>query len=78
LEADCFVCHDENSDPVPRKKRRASRFCWEQAHLDIEQNFYGPNPVFDDKQFARFFRIRKAMAEELRTRLHGSQRQVLA
>jgi Plant transposon protein len=65
LEADCLVHRDENSDPIPHKKRRASRFCWEQARLAIQQNFYGPNPVFDDRQFARFFRIRKEMADEL-------------
>jgi hypothetical protein len=35
LEADRLVCCDENGNPIPRKKRRASRFRWEQARLAI-------------------------------------------
>jgi hypothetical protein len=55
LEADHLVCRDENSNPIPRKKQRASRFPWDQARLAIQHNFYGPNPVFDNRLFARFY-----------------------
>jgi hypothetical protein len=65
LEADHLVCHDKNSDPIPHKKRHASHFRWEHAHLAIQHNFYSPNPVFDNGQFALFFHIRKAMADKL-------------
>jgi hypothetical protein len=65
LEADRLVCRDKNSDPIPHKKQCGSCFCWELAHLTIEHNFCSPNPVFDNRKFAHFFCIMKAMADEL-------------
>jgi hypothetical protein len=35
--------------------------------MTIDNNFFSPNPVFDDGQVAPFFCIRKAMADELLT-----------
>jgi Plant transposon protein len=67
LEEDRLIRRDADGEPIPRKKRRRSRFDWAIARASIQRCYYGPNPTFDDGQFARTFRINKGMADELLT-----------
>jgi Plant transposon protein len=67
FDEDRLIRRDADGEPVPRKKRRKSRYDWALARANIQRCYYGPNPIFDDKQFARTFRIKKAMADELLT-----------
>lgn len=54
---------DENHGP--RKKRRPNRYNWQRARDNIQKDYFGPLPTFDDGQFARTFRVTKAIAEEM-------------
>lgn len=50
-----------------RKIRRRSRYDHEQAWSAIQQDGYGPLPVFDDCQFHWVFRVTKAIAKSYST-----------
>jgi hypothetical protein len=56
---------DNDKNPGPRKKRRASRFNWQRTREAIEADWFGPYPTFDDGQFAWMFRVTKTIAEEM-------------
>jgi Plant transposon protein len=47
------------------KRRRASRFLHDRARACVEQDYFCLQPVFDDKQFERIFRITKSMAQQI-------------
>ena len=52
-------------DERPRKKRCKSRWNWERAKRCVEEDYTGPSPIFNDRQFERVFRITKARADTL-------------
>ena len=54
------------------KRRRDSRYLHDWARACVEQDYFCLQPVFDDKQFERIFRITKSMAQNL---LNVSRRQ---
>jgi hypothetical protein len=47
------------------KRRRSSRFKHDRARLAIQEDYFSPTPIFDDKQFERVFRITKTMTEQI-------------
>ena len=52
-------------DERPRKKRCKSRWNWERAKKCIEEDYTGPSPIFNDRQFERVFRVTKGRADML-------------
>jgi Plant transposon protein len=46
-----------------RKKRKYNPWNWERARLAVQEDYYGPNPHFDDRQFQRCFRITRQHAD---------------
>ena len=56
---------DEEDDNLPPKRRRSSRFQHHRARLAIQEDYFSPTPIFDDKQFERVFRITKTMTEQI-------------
>jgi Plant transposon protein len=65
FEADRSIRRGVEGEPIPRKQRRQSRYDWALARANNQRCYYGPNPMFDDGQFARTFLIKKSMADEL-------------
>jgi hypothetical protein len=53
---------DEN--PGPQKKCRPNQYNWQRARDNIQKDYFGPLPTFDDGQFTRTFRVTKTVAEE--------------
>ena len=52
-------------DERPRKKRCKSRWNWERAKQCVQEDYTGPSPIFNDRQFERVFRVTKARADTL-------------
>ena len=48
-----------------KKRRKMRRFDWDRARKAIMSDFLGPQPLFDDRQFARFFRVSRHIVEEI-------------
>ena len=44
-------------------KRRMVKYDRERAKRAVHADYLGPSPIFDDRQFARFFRITPSIAE---------------
>jgi hypothetical protein len=55
----------DNEDEQP-PKRRSSRWDWERARSAVLKDYMGPQPIFDDRQFERMFRISRTVMQELR------------
>jgi len=55
---------DENGQIIPRKRRRIA---WnhERARQCVESDYWGPQPLFNDRQFERVFRITRCHAERI-------------
>jgi hypothetical protein len=47
----------------PKAKRSFIQYDRERARAAVEQDYWGPSPIFNDKQFERFFRISKPVAQ---------------
>jgi len=47
----------------PSNKRRMVKYKQERAKQAVHADYLGPSPIFDDRQFARFFRITPNIAE---------------
>jgi hypothetical protein len=56
---------EEEDDNLPPKRRRSSRFQHHRARLAIQEDYFSPTPIFDDKQFERVFRITKTITEQI-------------
>ena len=48
-----------------RKKPRLSSFSYKRARLAIENDYFSPRPLFNDRQFERIFRLTKSIVELL-------------
>ena len=55
---------DDGIDSIPRK-RRMVKYNRERARISVQEDWMGPVPIFDDKQFERTFRIRRSMVDYL-------------
>ena len=49
------------------KKRRKIMWNWNRAEQNVEADYMGASPLFDDRQFVRCFRITRAMADKILT-----------
>lgn len=58
-----FSFHRENNEETPKKKRKTVRYDRERAKKCVMDDWIGPVPRFDDKQFVRFYSITKTMFE---------------
>jgi hypothetical protein len=56
---------DKNGAPVPKRRRSVSRYNWQRARQCIQEDFLGPVPIFNDRQFERTFRVTRAIVEEI-------------
>ena len=56
---------EEEDNAAPIKRRRRSRFQHDREKLAIQEDYFSPTPIFNDRQFERTFRITKSMVEEI-------------
>lgn len=56
-------CASEEGRP---QKKRYIRYDRERAQTCVRQDYVGPSPLFDDKQFERVFRITRTIYERVR------------
>jgi hypothetical protein len=54
--------HGDNDAPT---KRRYIEYDRERASMCVKADYFCPHPKFDDRQFERFFRITRGMAENI-------------
>ena len=53
-----------DEDTGPRRRRR-SRYRHQRAQLAVQEDYFSPTPVFDDKQYERTFRVTKNMTQNM-------------
>jgi len=59
-----------SDDPnQPRRKRQMKKYDRERAYLCVQQDYLGPHPLFNDRQFERVFRVSRSVTDYLLTRL---------
>jgi hypothetical protein len=58
---------EDESDDGPPKKRAYIPKNFARAALAVEEDYYGPSPLFNDRQFERVFRVTRAIADSLLT-----------
>lgn len=56
---------EEDDDLVQPKRRRRSRYQHGRAKRAIQDDYFSPTPIFDDKQFEMIFRITKTMVQRI-------------
>ena len=47
--------HQSDVDNIASKQRRRSQFRHQRAQLALQEDYFSPTPVFDNKQFERTF-----------------------
>jgi hypothetical protein len=55
----------EGRESHGRKKRRRSNYQHGRARLCVEQDYFSPTPIFNDRQFERIFRVTKTITQQL-------------
>ena len=58
--------NDEDNADSPPTKKKYTRYDRERAHRCVMQDYLGPMPIFDDRQFEHFFRISRGIYETIR------------
>jgi hypothetical protein len=54
---------DDDQLKPPKMKREYIRYDRERARMSVVYDYLGPQPIFPDHQFERFFRITRPMAQ---------------
>lgn len=57
---------DTSIQQQPKRRRKASKWDWERARKAVFQDYTGPDPIFNDQQFERVFRISRSVMEKIR------------
>jgi hypothetical protein len=57
----------EEDGNVVRQRRRFIKWDWEGARQAIQRDYYGPEALFNDRQFERIFRVSRPIADRLLT-----------
>ena len=55
---------EEEDNGAPMKRRRCSRSQHDRAKRAIQEDYFSPTPIFNDRQFERTIRITKSMVED--------------
>jgi hypothetical protein len=57
----------DGNDDRPKKKRKFIRYDRARAKNCVMDDYLGPSPIFDDKQFERVFQITRPMYQRIRS-----------
>jgi hypothetical protein len=57
--------HREGEHDGPRRKRTVVNYDHRRAAMCVQHDYWGPNPIFRDRQFERVFRITRAYADRI-------------
>ncbi|KAI2506757.1 Ribosomal protein-like protein [Fragilaria crotonensis] len=57
--------HPRGGEETAPKRRRRSQFRHQRAQLAVQEDYFSPTPVFDDKQYERIFRVTKQMTQNM-------------
>jgi Plant transposon protein len=56
---------EETLETRQRTKRRRINWRWERAEQCVQEDYWGPAPLFNDRQFERIFRISRSIAGDI-------------
>ena len=56
---------NDDGAPFAKKRRTVVKWDWERARKCVHDDYLGLSPLFNDRQFERFFRVSSTVAEEL-------------